>query len=49
MSLQQELGQALVLVPVEAREPGLALVVALVRVPVLARAAARPGWLALLL
>ena len=47
MSLQQV--RALVEVPVEALEPVQALVVALVRVPVLARAAARPGWAALFL
>ena len=44
MSLQQELGQALVRVPVEARELGLALerVRAVARVRVLVRA--RLGW-----
>lgn len=49
MSLQQELGQALVRVPVAGREPGLALVrvraVARVRVLVLARL----GWVVLFL
>lgn len=49
MSLQQELEQALARVPVEAREPGLALARAraVERVRVLARA--RLGWVALFL
>lgn len=49
MSLQQEPGQALVRVPVEAQEPGQALerVRAVARARVLARA--RLGWVALFL
>ena len=49
MSLQRVRARALARVPVEALEPVRALVVALVRVPVLARAVARLGWVALFL